>query len=64
MSPTARKAALDPVIGGAVRTMVSIPQSGSEVVDLIVQARRANLNAEAEEIASAFDLQRKKGSGK
>lgn len=59
MSPKVIRAASDPVIGGAVRSFVNIPQSGSDVADLIIQARKANLHSEAMEIASAFDLSRK-----
>ena len=60
MSPTARKAAHDPVIGGAVRTFIKIPQSGSEVASMIVEARANERHHEAMEIASAFDIERKK----
>ena len=61
MSPKIIKAASDAVVGGAVRSFINVPQSGSEVADLIIQARRASLHEEANEIASAFDLARKKG---
>jgi len=61
MSPTARKAAHDPVIGGMVKSFIKIPQSGSEVASMIVEARANKRHHEALEIASAFDLQRKEG---
>ena len=61
MSPTSIKAASDPVIGCAVKSFIKIPQSGSEVASMIVEARAAKRHHEAMEIASAFDLQRKEG---
>ncbi|MCZ4270927.1 hypothetical protein [Maritalea porphyrae] len=62
MSPTAIKAACDPVIGCAVQSLIETSKIGSAVADQIVQERQSGNYFAAMEIASAFDMARKEGA--